>query len=239
LLRKILYVLALLFIIVVLGYRLIDEPVPKGKKGPRAEYLAEKMLDALGYDNWKNINAIQWSYPRGHDYIWDKQSKLVQVKWDDYRVILNTETRKGEVYLNEELKADDDKALEKAYSYFANDSFWLIAPFKIKDPGTIRKVVDHESGDALLVEYTSGGVTPGDKYLWILNENGVPVAWKFWVSLIPIGGIEYSWEGWQSFNGASISTFHEGLLDIEITNLNTASAVESLNNGVDPFQTIR
>jgi len=239
LLRKILYVLALLFIIIVLGYRLIDEPVPDGKEGPRAEYLADKMLEVLGQNQWNTISAVKWSYPRGHHYLWDKANHLVQVKWDEYRVILNTQTRKGEVYFNEKLEKSNTEALETAFSYFANDSFWLIAPFKVRDPGTIRKVVDHETGDALLVEYTSGGVTPGDKYLWILDEKGMPLAWKFWVSLLPVGGIEYSWEGWENFNGAYISTLHKGLLDIEITNLETSSSIEALNGGKDPFSTIR
>lgn len=239
-LKKILYTLALLFILVVIGYRLADEPRPEGEQGPRAEYLTEKMLEAVNYSAWQDINTISWSYPRGHDFIWDKKSNLVQVKWDDYRVLLNPDNRSGKVYENnEEVKEGKGELLQKAFKYFANDSFWLIAPFKAKDPGTVQSVVMYEGEEALMIEYTSGGVTPGDAYLWILDENGLPIAWKFWVQLVPVGGLYFTWEEWVSLNGPKISTFHDGLLNIEITNLKVAENAAELNNGKDPFAAIR
>lgn len=240
-LKKILYTLALLFVLVVLGYRLADEPVPKGEVGPRAEYLADKMLTALNYNAWQNLGAIAWSYPRGHDYIWDKQANLVSVKWDDFTVLLNPENKQGIVYKGKkEITGDNQREyLNKAFEYFVNDSFWLIAPFKARDPGTTRKVVKYKSNDALLVQYNSGGVTPGDSYLWILNDDGMPVAWKFWASIVPVGGLKFTWENWENASGAKISTFHDGLLNIEITNLRWSDNVINLNNGIDPFSTLR
>lgn len=232
--------MALLFVLVVLGYRLADEPIPKGETGPRAEYLADKMLDALNYNAWQALDAIAWSYPRGHNYIWDKQANLVSVSWDDYTVLLNPENKSGIVYSGKkELTKNKQQYLDQAFKYFVNDSFWLIAPFKARDPGTIRKVVDYKGNDALLIQYSSGGVTPGDTYLWILNEEGVPTAWKFWVSILPVGGLEFSWEMWEDANGAKISTFHEGLIDIKITNLRWSDNIINLNNGVDPFSALR
>lgn len=240
-LKKILYTLALLFVLVVLGYRLADEPVPKGEVGPRAEYLADKMLTALNYNAWQNLGAIAWSYPRGHDYIWDKHANLVSVKWDDFTVLLNPENKQGIVYEGEkEITGENQREyLNKAFEYFVNDSFWLIAPFKARDPGTTRKVVKYKSNDALLVQYNSGGVTPGDSYLWILNDDGMPVAWKFWASIVPVGGLKFTWENWENASGAKISTFHDGLLDIEITNLRWSDNVINLNNGIDPFSKLR
>lgn len=239
-LKKIIYTIAMLFIVVVLGYRMADEPLPEGKEGPKAEYLADQLLATLNYEAWKDLPAIAWSYPMGHDYIWDKKANLVQVSWEDYRVLLNPETRKGEAYKNgERITEEEQKIISKAFEYYANDSFWLIAPYKVKDPGTVRKVVNYEGEDALLVQYTSGGVTPGDAYLWLFDEMGYPYAWKFWVQIIPVGGIKYSWEHWEDVQGAKIATLHKGLLDIQITNLRSADHVADLNDGTDPFKSLR
>lgn len=66
-----------------------------------------------------------------------------------------------------------------------------------------------------------GGTTPGDSYLWLLNEDDQPKAFQMWVSIIPIGGIEASWEQWKETpNGAFLPQLHQLLfLDLEITGI--------------------
>jgi hypothetical protein len=119
-----------------------------------------------------------------------------------------------------------EEAIQTAWSNWCNDSFWLNAPVKATDPGTIRKVVETESGDRhLLVQYGSGGVTPGDAYLWILDEKYLPEAFKMWVSIIPVGGVEATWSGWKSFDGAMIATEHKmGPLEIPISDVRTGDS---------------
>ena len=92
---------------------------------------------------------------------------------------------------------EKEKLVDKALKNFNNDSFWLVAPYKVFDSGTERSIVTLEDGtEALLVTYTSGGTTPGDSYLWLLNENAFPRAFKMWVKIIPVGGLEASWDDW-------------------------------------------
>ena len=96
------------------------------------------------------------------------------------------------------LPKDEGKAIvEKALAYFNNDSFWLVAPSKVFDAGTTRSIVVLEDGtEGLLITYNSGGTTPGDSYLWKLNPNGFPNSYKMWVKIIPIGGLEATWDDW-------------------------------------------
>lgn len=218
---KILLIVISVFLITgIVIFQLIDEPLPEGKEGPRAEQMAYEMLLALNKEAYDSLEVLSWSYPPGHKYTWYKNEDSVVVNWDEITVYLNTFTKKGTVVKEGAMsKKDSLEYIQEAYEYFINDSFWLIAPYKVRDPGTNRKLVDYRGKDALLVTYSSGGVTPGDSYLWILDEENKPKSWKFWVQILPIGGIEFSWEEWENINGALISTLHKGPIDLEITNL--------------------
>ena len=127
----------------------------------------------------------------------------------------------NDVFLDLNRPTEDYSTLEyQAYKYFINDSFWLVAPFKVRDAGVTRSTVSLEDGRGLLVSYSMGGVTPGDSYLWILDDNGFPKAWKLWTSNVPIGGLSFGWGGWVEKEGVWFSTFHpSAILDLEITNL--------------------
>ena len=160
------------------------------------------------------------------------------MRWDNYRVLLNPETQDGLVYQNDVLiTGEENHALVyEAWSYFANDSFWLVGPFKLRDPGTTRKLVKTERGDALLVTYQSGGVTPGDSYLWIMDDQGLPIAWKMWVSIIPIGGLEFSWESWETYTkGVKLAAAHNGFFTLTITEIATSETLAELVGEQDPF----
>lgn len=214
-------IIAALIIFGIIAFSVINENLPEGQIGPEAEELAEKMLAALNYEAYQALDTIAWTFYRGHHFVWDKTNDKVNVKWEDFEVDLSTQTQKGTakqggISLEGEAL---EKALALAWQFFTNDSFWIVSPYKVRDPGTIRSIVKTEEGDALLIHYTSGGVTPGDSYLWILDENYRPKAYKLWVSILPIGGLEFSWEDWNQYNGAWFAGTHKGLAEINISNI--------------------
>ena len=202
--------LVVLIIIGILAYLFIDESVPDGTQGQAAEELADEMLKALNKPAFDSLSVIKFTYPGGHSYNWNLEGNTVQVMWNENDVFLN---------LNESV--DEFSTLQyEAYEYFLNDSFWLVAPFKVRDEGVMRSTVDVKDGRGLLVTYTSGGVTPGDSYLWIIGEDGFPKAWKLWTSNVPIGGLKIGWGGWVEKKGVWFSTFHpSAVIDLEITDL--------------------
>jgi hypothetical protein len=115
---------------------------------------------------------------------------------------------------------------------------------KLFDPGVRREIVAPPEGDpgekALLISYTSGGVTPGDRYLWLVPAEGPPVAWRMWTSIFPIQGIRVSWEGWQQLStGAWVSTKHHlPGLDFGFQ-VKGATSLAELTGGADPFAGMR
>jgi hypothetical protein len=50
-----------------------------------------------------------------------------------------------------------------------------------------------------------------------------------WVGIIPVGGIETSWEDWTTFpNGLKIATDHKGLFDLKLENLKVGQSIEPM-----------
>lgn len=199
-----------LIVIGVLTFMFVDESLPNGTQGQEAEQLANEMLTALNKAGYDTLAMIRFTYPGGHSYEWNKAENMVRVQWEE-----------NDVYLDLNQSIEEFNSTEyQGYEYFINDSFWLVAPFKVRDSGVVRSVVKVDEGRGLLVTYTSGGVTPGDSYLWILDDRGFPTAWKLWTSNVPIGGLEFKWGGWVEKQDVWFSTFHPSkILDLEITGL--------------------
>ncbi|MEM6830546.1 MAG: hypothetical protein AAF551_08505, partial [Bacteroidota bacterium] len=133
--KKILKYLVLIFLIVaVIGFVLflmIDQPLPIGETGPEAEQLADEMLTALNKEAYDSLEYIEFSFRNAHHYEWDKAENKVNVKWEDKEIYLD---------LNRSVRSFNLLELQ-AYKYFINDSFWLVAPFKIRDKDVVRSIV--------------------------------------------------------------------------------------------------
>ena len=59
------------------------------------------------------------------------------------------------------------------------------------------------------MKYTTGGSTPGDSYIWILDENYVPKSYKMFVPSMQMNGVNATWEDWiTTESGALLPTNH-------------------------------
>ena len=195
-----LFLLVLLLAVFIYGW-VQNESLPEGNTGTEADSLAQKMLVALNHEAYLNTRYLEWSFRNGAaKYSWDKEMGICLVQWKDFEVTLDLNSTKNSSATKERitLKGEEkQKAVDKALDYFNNDSFWLVAPYKVFDAGTERRIVSLENDEkGLLVTYTSGGSTPGDSYLWLLNENGFPNSYKMWTSVIPVGGVAATWDDW-------------------------------------------
>ena len=202
------------------------------------------MLQAVNHTAWDSTRYVKWTFAGRHHYVWDKQTGHVEVEFAGRRVLLRTYNYTGLAWQNGrplEGKAKQE-ALHDAWAYFCNDSYWLCAPNKVFDKGTVRAIVNHEEyGKSLLVTHKSGGVTPGDAYLWILDENGLPLKYKMWVSIIPIGGVEATWEGWETIaTGAKIATQHRmSALTTHATGLMAGQTLAVIQEAPNLFEPLR
>ncbi|MFT5265098.1 MAG: hypothetical protein ACI8YQ_003848 [Polaribacter sp.] len=236
-------IVGVLIIGIVIAGLMMNESKPTGTTGPQADALANKMLIAINKPAWDSTKYVNWTFKGMHTFLWDKERHFVRVRWGANEVLLHTKSVTGKAYVNgtEVTGEDANKLVQDAWSYFCNDSFWLNAPAKAFDPGTSRGIVKNKDGsEDLMVSYESGGVTPGDSYLWILDDSGLPTAYKMWVDIIPIGGFGATWEKWENLpTGAKISTFHKLTgLSLDISDLKAGMNATAVGEDGDPFESL-
>jgi len=219
-----------------------DEPVPSGKSGLAADLLARKIMMSVYHDNWERTGAISWNFDNQRFHIWDRNRNYAKVSWDEYEVLINLSDKRGIAMESGKRMGFNDtkKKLEEAWEFWINDSFWLNPVSKMFDAGTSRRVVPVVGAEGLLVTYRSGGLSPGDSYLWLTNSDGLPKAWKMWTEKIPLGGVEATWDNWVTLStGVRIATQHEtSLFTIHLKDVEGATSIEELIPGDDPFASL-
>ncbi|MBO6933913.1 MAG: hypothetical protein JJ863_03035 [Deltaproteobacteria bacterium] len=243
------FVALLLLVATVVVWGLIaNEPRPEGgETGEAADTLARRVQSAVGYEGWEELGAIAFDFAGANRHLWDRERGYAYVTWGDLpspggasdagdtEVWLRLGDRSGVVKVDGEVvRGEEADALrEDAWGRHINDTFWLYPFRSFFDEGVTRKKI----GDALYIEYASGGATPGDGYLWHLDSNGRPTRWQMWVSIIPVGGVEATWARWETTSeGVAIATEHEmGPLGLVLANIRTAESAPELAGGEDPF----
>ena len=245
--KKMAVILLVLFILVAAGLSWITmrfrNTLPKkgGVTGAAADAVARTLQKRIRHNAWKKIGAIRWKFRKVHHHVWDKRRQYIQVKFGkkaQYKVQMALHARKkGIVWKGgKELTTgkERDRALRLAYAFWANDSFWLNPLAKLFDKGVTRTLFKDKQSKRLLISFASGGVTPGDKYLFVLGKNGLPKRFQMWVKILPIPGISVDFERWTDVGGALLSLDHKltkwSRVHITLNDVKAASSIEKLES---------
>jgi len=174
--------------------------------------IAEKIANANGVDNWKNVNEIQFTFnvdrPNSHfERAWTWNPKT-----DDITMVTSAET------ISYNRKSMDSVSV-KADKGFINDKFWLLAPYNLVwDEGTtifyqdsISTNLTNEILNKLTITYgNEGGYTPGDAYDFYYDKDFMVREWVFRKSNQPEPSMITTWEDYEEFNGLIIAKTHNG-----------------------------
>jgi hypothetical protein len=158
----------------------------------KANAIVKEMLDAMGgIKNYNSTHFIQWEFV-GRKLCWDKWTGDVRVESPEAKqtILLNINTLKGKAYENGVLVEDVAKANEllvKAKNWWINDSYWLVMPWKLQDPGVNLSYVntgnlaDGKPADILQLTFNSVGVTPENKYwIYVDKEDHLIKQWAYY-----------------------------------------------------------
>jgi hypothetical protein len=101
----------------------------------------------------------------------------------------------------------------QAEAAWMNDSFWLLAPFRLRDPG-VRLAYDgtaNESDkdwDRITVTFDRADIAPRDRYQIFVNRaTGLIDRWTFVPERRPAGSkpVAFDWSGWRQFGGIQLA----------------------------------
>jgi hypothetical protein len=178
-----------------------------------AAQVAERVMEALGGEQaWNDTRFLRFTFAGRRTHWWDKQTGRHRLEGktqegEPFVVLHHLDTREGEVWVGGE-KAEGEKAaelLERAYAAWINDTYWLLMPYKLQDPGVNlayegRKTLDGTDYHVLHLSFGEVGLTPGDQY-WAYVHPGT---WRMdrWAYLLEsmerdAEPVAWRWEGWQ------------------------------------------
>lgn len=214
--------------------------IPAGRQGKAAESMTYSVQAAMGQEAWDSIKWIGWSVNGQRHYVWNRTEDLAIIRFGAYRVHLNLNSKIGSAWKNGKLLEGPkrDKAIMKAWSKWVYDSFLLNPVARTRGEGTVRKLIRNKGADdALLVQYTTGGIMPGDNFLYALDDQNLPDHIRMWVRKLPVGGLKMTFEQYRTIeNGIRLpGAYRIGPLRIRIDSIQAGSSFTSLGFDRDPF----
>lgn len=194
----------------------------QGTADPEAAKVANRLMDAMGgQEAWDAVRYLRFEFFGFRLHHWDRATGHHRMEGktrdgDEYVVVHNLNTREGHVWLNgEKLSGDDHKKwLEQAYGGWINDTYWLLMPYKLRDPGVTlthdgTEELDGATYDKLKLTFDNVGLTPGDTYWAYVNrETGLMDRWAYSLQSHEEGkaATHWKWLDWQEYGGVKLAS---------------------------------
>jgi len=226
--------LSVLALAALLAAALLPSPRSAGaeaaKPDSKATALADKVMQALGGAKaWNNTHYLRFDFAvdRGgktvvrRAHTWDKWTgryrlEATNKKGDPSVVLMNVNTKEGSAFLKgKQLEGKEAKKhLEEAYATWVNDTYWLLMPYKLRDPGVTLQyagdtTVAGATYDRVALSFENVGETPGDHYwVWVNRGNHRVERWDMVLQSDQPPPKSYTWEGWEQHGGLWFATAH-------------------------------
>ena len=199
---------------------------------PEAAPVAHALRDAQGGDAWNKVHYLRFDWVVERDgqevarmrHLWDRYTGNYRVEWKDKEgraivALFNVNTKAGRAWAagTEVTGKDSEPLLARAYGRFINDSYWLLMPSKLEDPGVQVESagsadVDGRKCDLLHVTFAKVGMTPGDQYwAYVDRDTHLMTRWAYFLeddkgtpSLE--AATAWQWGDWKHMGGVMMSS---------------------------------
>ncbi len=176
--------------VALLGCLFVVASCSADQETSRSQEIALRTMEAMGgsqsldgirylrFDFEVEVNGDQVYTGR---HLWDRESGRYRQEWDLFgeqaQALFNLNTRIGSAYRGGE-EVDDaerEELIEQAYYNHLNDSYWLLMPWKMTDPGAHlsslgRDSIDGKPYDVLHLSFDEGvGESSGDQHWLFIN----------------------------------------------------------------------
>jgi hypothetical protein len=188
--------------------------------------IAEKIANAHGYNHWKNVSKIEFTFNVNKDSSHSQRSW----RWEPKSNIVSFLAGKDSIITYNRAKIDTTKInIDKD---FINDKFWLLIPFQlvwdknasISEPTKAEAPISKSTMNKITLTYPSdgGGYTPGDAYDLYFGEDYLIKEWVFRKGNNETPSLINTFENYQVYNDLKIATAHKipSGTSINFTNIN-------------------
>lgn len=142
----------------------------------KAIAIADSVMEAMGgRKNWDQTKIISWNFFGRRTHTWNKKTGRDRIEIPEQNLVIdfNVNSKEGTVTKNGiEMTHPDSvqKYVNLGYEMWANDSYWLLMPYKLKDSGVtlqytgLDTMQTGEPAHKLQLTFDSVGVTPENRY---------------------------------------------------------------------------
>jgi hypothetical protein len=169
-------------------------PAPMGEADPTSARIVKELTDAMGGQQaWDRLPYFRFDFvvvAQGKEkarfrHWWDKRLGRCRVEGPDDQgrrvtAIFTLADKKGKSFTDDVVDTDSATTasrIQNGYERWVNDTYWVMMPFKLRDPGTHLKFSRSARGergetyDVLELTFSSGvGLTPQDHYWLYVNQ---------------------------------------------------------------------
>lgn len=185
---------------------------PAADADPEAARIAGEVMEALGgREAWESTRLIRFEFAGRRSHAWDRGTGRHRVEGttrdgEPYVVIHNVVSREGQAWVGGRPASGEqlDELLDVAYGAWVNDTYWLVMPYKLLDPGVRltyegSETVNGAVYDVLGLAFGGVGLTPGDRYwAYVDRETRLMDRWAYRLQSQPEDAepTEWLWQGW-------------------------------------------
>ena len=177
------------------------DAVPEMVLRTAADSVAYRVIEAAGGQHaLAAMGGLRFDFAFDRDgerrvmnkHLWNRKTGAYRIENQDgadssYVILFNinsySDSGEGSVYLNGEEIAGEEATsrLQRGYRSFINDTYWLLAPVKMMDPGVTRTLVADSANatqQVIKLQFDGVGLTPGDTYwMYVNRETGHVDRW--------------------------------------------------------------
>lgn len=174
--------------------------------------IAQKIANAHGFENWKNVTEVQFTFAvdrdtikgNGRTWTWLPQK-------DSVHMLAGVQNVKYSRQNTDSIPKNVDRA-------FINDKYWAFVPFQlvwdntatISKPAKAKAPISKTDLDMITILYPSeGGYTPGDAYDIYYDSDYMIKEWTFRKGNTPEPSLSTTFENYKDFNGIKIAIDHK------------------------------
>lgn len=167
--------------------------------------ISEKIAMAHGYDSWKEVSQIDFTFNV------DRDSSHFERSWS-WKPVTNEVIMTTATDTISYKRSEVDSLVVNADKGFINDKYWLLAPFNLVWDKGIKETysesavapVSGETLQKLTIVYTSdGGYTPGDAYDFYFGDDYLIKEWVFRKENAAEPGLITSWKITKTLMGST------------------------------------